>query len=162
MNKAILARRFSQSHILRASPRGPSAMEAWKNRPLSSNALEHGDIPLDIQTVQMARCKGNQTAADRISKAYVYQSGKMVPPAGFPRLRRSIPRAPALGRIAENCPPGSFLHAIPPQRVRTPPGKSLSIKKDGAPGGIRTHNHRIRSPVLYPLSHGGKEKANVL
>ena len=27
----------------------------------------------------------------------------------------------------------------------------------GAPGGIRTHNHRIRSPVLYPLSHGGEK-----
>lgn len=26
----------------------------------------------------------------------------------------------------------------------------------GSPGGIRTHNIRIRNPVFYPLNYGGK------
>ena len=35
------------------------------------------------------------------------------------------------------------------------PFKERALLLHGAPGGNRTHNHRIRSPVLYPLSHGG-------
>ena len=30
------------------------------------------------------------------------------------------------------------------------------IEEEGAPAAIRTRNRRIRSPVLYPLSYGGR------
>ena len=35
------------------------------------------------------------------------------------------------------------------------PGAVGQAGLSGAPGAIRTHNRRIRSPVLYPLSYGG-------
>lgn len=37
-------------------------------------------------------------------------------------------------------------------------GRRGEEARNGAPGGIRTHNHRIRSPVLYPLSHRGTQR----
>ena len=34
------------------------------------------------------------------------------------------------------------------------PGGAFSRGKSGAPGGIRTPDHLIRSQMLYPLSYG--------
>ena len=84
---------------------------------------------------------------------------------GFPRppRGRSAPRDESLGRIPKNCPPGSFLHGIPPYRFESPypaANNDLQDKKlntsvaEDKRGALR----RRRSPRRDPKRAGGTRR----